>query len=100
MVALSDAKNMEPLENTLTLPAPDDAFAERGVAADGLEVVMVSLTLPKDAAFTLGTKYDPKRIRIIKQEKCAITRFINPVWRKGMSRVKRKIQEEILFFVR
>jgi hypothetical protein len=90
IVALSDAKNIEPLENTLTLPAPDDALAESGVAAEGREVVMVSLTLPKDAACTLGTKYDPKRTRIIKQNKCATTRFIISVWRKKIGGVKKE----------
>lgn len=77
---------------TLTFPAPDDAFADRGVAAEGRDVVMVSLTFPKDAAWTLGTEYDPKRTRIIKQNKCAITRFIISVWRKKMTGVKDRLE--------
>lgn len=72
----------------LSCPDPAAALAVRGEAAEGREVVIVSLRLPKEAAVTFCAENDPKRKKMNNKNKPAIKRDMYSVWRKKEVSVK------------
>ena len=60
-IALSEARNIEPLSTTLICVALAAWFAFRGAEADGLDVVRVSFTLLSEAALVLSVTKNPNK---------------------------------------